>query len=135
VKLKFEIEHLQHSHQTHAIGFIERKSRDQSKMIWPEFGSFSCPGCSEKIPLRATKNDLSARLEAPVPFLCPNCKTKVVFKPWKWMFRFSLLGFILLPSALSYLGLDFDYVLLFLIAISIPLVFSLLCNKLVLYED
>lgn len=104
-------------------------------MIWPEFGSFSCPGCSAKIPLRATKNDLSARLEAPVPFHCPFCETKVIFQPWKWTFRISMLAFLLLPLAMSYLGLSSDYIILSMILVSFPLAISLLCNKLVLYED
>jgi len=104
-------------------------------MIWAEYGAYDCPSCARKVSLRDTRNDFIARMEAPKPFECPHCKTRIVFAPWKWTFRLSLLGFLLLPMALMYLHVDSNLIIVVSVLISIPLCASLLLNKLVLHRD
>ena len=97
-------------------------------------GGFTCPECERKIALRLTGHDLGARMEAPRPFDCPYCGARVIFKPWKWIFRLSFFAFVFLPMGLFLLGVDMDSIIPLLILVSIPLCFGLLTNKLVSHE-
>lgn len=92
---------------------------------------FKCTYCNERIDItKIPKQDLIHRLERPVPFHCPHCHKKVVFKPKTMLFRVGLISCCILPLPI-YLYLN-NTLLAFLLILTGAscVIYSLLANKL-----